>query len=603
MSHISHDLKSVEDLLKGDLQYKVPKYQRKYDWKAQEAQDLLDDLADFNGTEERLYLGTMILARDNSNPKIREIVDGQQRLTTIMLLLLSFRMRLLELKLPDRAENIRTLLHHMQTATGISRGLRLLTSESICDAFEYFQAKDWDGVYPDSITVTEGTKKTKKPIKAQTQRLRPVLDLFRRAVAKMDEKTLTAYLENLLEAQLLILDVEKSIDALSIFERTNARGKDLEVGDLIKNYLYAEDVPSIDDEWTTISRNAGSTMPRMLKYLYVSQLGYISKPKLYKELKKLAKSMGPDQFTNEARLFSEFYALTRDPQRDKTQQVLKSLELTVLYSNPNHYETLCRSLQGLKLFSVTQATPVIYSSLSAMKSTPPDQHDKCAKAIASMVDAIEKFHFTNNAILNLDGNDVERLYAQAAADFAQGGDLAIKIRQFIQELAKKQQQTNLATFVEKFSQLDYEKSERGIIKYVFDRINNKGLSSGERAALYDPNEDDDSNKSTFTIEHFLPQNPSAGTTYDKETDAAKHNIGNLFVIERRFNGKLNNKSPKEKIALMTGELSQHIQVLGHVRSFIAEYGNRSQDWDKTMIRERAKSLASSSYNEVWRIKA
>jgi uncharacterized protein with ParB-like and HNH nuclease domain len=60
------------------------------------------------------------------------------------------------------------------------------------------------------------------------------------------------------------IDIDAKEEAFSIFERTNARGLDLEVADLMKNYLYQTTGPAVGDTWNKIRANSGHAMLRML---------------------------------------------------------------------------------------------------------------------------------------------------------------------------------------------------------------------------------------------------------------------------------------------------------------------------------------------------
>lgn len=83
---------SVENLLNSSFQYVVPKNQRNFAWGRGEALEFWDDLKSYTeSTEGNLFLGTTIFYRDHEDTKKIQIVDGQQRLTTIIILLVACR--------------------------------------------------------------------------------------------------------------------------------------------------------------------------------------------------------------------------------------------------------------------------------------------------------------------------------------------------------------------------------------------------------------------------------------------------------------------------------------------------------------------------------
>ncbi len=74
---------SILQIVGPGKRYGIPRYQRSYKWGVDEAKELVEDLSSQEGAQE-LFLGTMIFEETESNLSL--IVDGQQRLTTIMLL-------------------------------------------------------------------------------------------------------------------------------------------------------------------------------------------------------------------------------------------------------------------------------------------------------------------------------------------------------------------------------------------------------------------------------------------------------------------------------------------------------------------------------------
>lgn len=78
----------LSKIFSSDFDYHIPAYQRPYAWTEEESGALFDDLFDFFKTEEddNYFLGSIVLIKDEGNPK-SEVIDGQQRLTTLTILL------------------------------------------------------------------------------------------------------------------------------------------------------------------------------------------------------------------------------------------------------------------------------------------------------------------------------------------------------------------------------------------------------------------------------------------------------------------------------------------------------------------------------------
>ena len=99
MSKLNVDQKSVKDLFQNNkADFLIPDYQRPYAWEDKECQTLWDDIfafafpeddyEKFDGSKDEYFLGPIVTFR-NSEGKL-EVIDGQQRLTTLMLLLRAF---------------------------------------------------------------------------------------------------------------------------------------------------------------------------------------------------------------------------------------------------------------------------------------------------------------------------------------------------------------------------------------------------------------------------------------------------------------------------------------------------------------------------------
>lgn len=88
--------KSFEELMLGKKKYRVPTFQRNYHWKEQHWNDLWEDILAIENAKDPHYMGSVILKKSNDNEY--EIIDGQQRFTTITLLILAIYDKLFELQ-------------------------------------------------------------------------------------------------------------------------------------------------------------------------------------------------------------------------------------------------------------------------------------------------------------------------------------------------------------------------------------------------------------------------------------------------------------------------------------------------------------------------
>ena len=82
-------------IFSSDFEYVMPHYQRPYAWTEDQASELFDDLFDFYKSEpnEGYFLGSIVLIKQESQ-SLAEVIDGQQRLTTLTILLAALASRL-----------------------------------------------------------------------------------------------------------------------------------------------------------------------------------------------------------------------------------------------------------------------------------------------------------------------------------------------------------------------------------------------------------------------------------------------------------------------------------------------------------------------------
>ena len=75
-------------LFDTDAHYVIPRYQRAYAWEDKEIGQLIDDINDIDiDSAENYYIGSLIVSKVQGKADTYEVVDGQQRLTTLFLLL------------------------------------------------------------------------------------------------------------------------------------------------------------------------------------------------------------------------------------------------------------------------------------------------------------------------------------------------------------------------------------------------------------------------------------------------------------------------------------------------------------------------------------
>jgi len=199
-------------------QYVIPAYQRRYSWKRHQVQDLWDDLQILESADSHLF-GTIVCLAGHHTAGINrlELVDGQQRLTTISILLNCLLDRLRSEKEADEAQELGRFL--VAKALGGEPRPKILLDSLDAKQFTRHAAGD----------LTEPVDNT---------RLLQAFELLRERLTglSLDKVGVLLYrLKN--QAVIIRLDVSDAKDAFKLFETINNRGLRLSATDIIKNFI------------------------------------------------------------------------------------------------------------------------------------------------------------------------------------------------------------------------------------------------------------------------------------------------------------------------------------------------------------------------------
>jgi uncharacterized protein with ParB-like and HNH nuclease domain len=233
---LNHELKNVYDLFDSRVHYVVPRYQRGYAWTTEQVGMLLDDLEEAfsNSRDEEYLLGQIIVCPSEDEDRHLDrryvqwdLIDGQQRCTTLYLLLLAFYKKLKITKSDDGAAPPREVSElHVLTTHNLSSGKEWPKIRPASNGIEYLSALVNDEITPE----VEGP--TAANLMSAWSQITEFLDNF-----PPDE--FEDFLEFFQQQVVLIrLELDESKHALRVFSKVNNRGLTLDDSDLIKNYLF-----------------------------------------------------------------------------------------------------------------------------------------------------------------------------------------------------------------------------------------------------------------------------------------------------------------------------------------------------------------------------
>ena len=548
----------IRKIFSDDFVFIIPLYQRPYAWTKEEAGELLEDLLTFlgdgNETIDELnpyFLGSIVLIK--SEQPAAEIVDGQQRLTTLTILLAALRA-----SLPiEHANDLTTFLYQKGSLiAGTPNRYRLTLREQDADFFKVY------------IQNEGGINKLKELNSAELMESQKLIKenahLFLQRFQAIGEQCCIRLAQFIITQCFLVVVSTPDFDsAYRIFSVLNNRGLDLSLTDILKADIIGK-IPQQQKQkytkkWEDIEEDLG-------RELFKNLFSHI---RMIKDKKKLNKSVlkdfqeninpaaAPQQFIDEilapyANAFSEIVSLRYESvwRAEEINQLFKFLgkidnfdwippAIFYLSRNRNNPDNLARFFTDL-------------DRLAAGLMILPSNVNKRIKRYSRLLNAIEQEEdlFNPNSPLQFTPEESNNILKVLDSDLY---------------LMKK------------------------ILRYVLVRLD-AALSEGE--ASY--------NFSKITVEHVLPQNPGANSEWMKwfpsqqERDQYVHRLGNLVLLSSAKNSQAQNYDfdvKKQKyFTTKTGvsPFALTTQVL------------REQEWTPEVIARRQKELINVLKN-LWRL--
>ncbi|ESU25624.1 hypothetical protein FSS13T_15760 [Flavobacterium saliperosum S13] len=316
---------SIKELFgNADSLYKIPVYQRPYKWESEQVEQLWDDIIEaFDNEEENYFLGSIITAkpRDNERSAYVDVVDGQQRLTTLMIMFCVIRD--LFPKINEEFDDPHLVgideIKASISLHGKSDRLKLYTHAQHNSDFEKYILKG-------------NTLKLNHPYKYQVRiDEEPKYKFINTALIfkeKFEEigndksEKLIDYLFN--QVKIIRIDCKNREFAIKLFQVLNDRGMDLTASDLIKSflleklytkYLHDPDTSKIKEnqfilEWremeNTVSNCDINVNDLFIMYEYFL-LAQNPKKSLYDELQSEFETKDPNQIIHDVMNFAKSY--------------------------------------------------------------------------------------------------------------------------------------------------------------------------------------------------------------------------------------------------------------------------------------------------------
>jgi hypothetical protein len=287
-------------LMGNGLTYKIPPFQRDYSWTETEWENLWIDLLETINPdgEPAHYMGYLVL--QSNDDKVFDVIDGQQRLTTISLIILT-TLKSLQKLIDDQVEperNKKRLDQLRQTYIGYLDPVTLTTRSKLSlnrNNDDYYQTY----LVPLVPTLpTRGFRASEHLLRKAFTWFEKKIDEYIRRNSELDKgKALAQFIDRLSDSLFFtVITVTDELNAYRVFETLNARGVRLSSTDLLKNYLFSvlskaaehdQELRILEDRWEKIVGRLGSeSFPEFLRVHWNSRHSFVRQSELFKRIRK-----------------------------------------------------------------------------------------------------------------------------------------------------------------------------------------------------------------------------------------------------------------------------------------------------------------------------
>jgi uncharacterized protein with ParB-like and HNH nuclease domain len=535
----------LQKIIEGTHQYLVPLFQRPYSWKRNEWQALWDDLIDLCEADNPRphFMGSIVTMPTTAVPhgvSKYVLIDGQQRLTTIFILLAALRdtAKQLEEKLSLEIDD-RFLVNRYEEGadryklqpTQIDRGVfyKIIRSEpqenenSILECYRFFEKR--------------------------IQLRRPLLDLQK--------------IKNIICNNLSLVSVVLSADddPYLVFESLNAKGRPLSQADLIRNYffmkIHVDSQESVHTKyWKPMEELLKDDLTEFIRH-YLTKSGIeVKKSEIYFEIKDRINTNDALAYLEDIHIFSQYYSKLLNP----------SLE---------SQETVRKYLDRLNRLDVSTVYPFLLNCYD-------DWHKDRLKEeeFIAVLQILENF-LIRRFVCNVQTRGLNRIFAVLYSQVSKSTDLASD--SFVERLKLTLQNRDYPKNWEFRSRLLdvklYGQNRSEKCKLILESIE-ESFRHKEQVSF-----------GKLTIEHIMPQTLTEAWKAHLGEDWAIihelfcHTLGNLTLTA--YNSELYNYTFAEKQKYLN---DSHLEL--------NKYFKDKTSWDRTDIEQRAEHLADIAL-QVW----
>ncbi|MBN8881949.1 MAG: DUF262 domain-containing protein [Salana multivorans] len=554
MAYLSATNLPLAKVFSTDFVFTIPRYQRPYAWETEHALQLLEDLTDalVRGDEEPYFLGSIVLVKPDANKPEANVIDGQQRLTTLTILLAVLRDLASD---PDIAKDVRAMISDEKKSfyrSGAVSRPRLTPRPQDAEFFrKHIQEQ---GSTARLSTLTDAV--------ADTDPRRAVRDngkaLFAALAERSDEER--SALLGLLDGhtELVVVTTPNEASAHRIFGVMNARGLELSPTDIFKSTvignLSSAKEDAYADRWDAAEDAVGrENFADLFRDIRFALTGERARVELMKEFPKQVL----DDYVESGRA-AEFV----DDVLDKYATAF-TRTLTPYFGPAQEWHQVNRWLSWLEQVDNKDWRPL---ALWALVERPDDP--------AFLGHFLEKLERLAASLMIRGTNTTDRLQRYT--------DLLKRLKAAEDQLAVPElelsEEEKCATR-ERLSGPVYQTFQSRRLRYVLTRLDAL-LANGPGVAY---------THSIVSVEHVLPQNPEDDSHWREsfDDDAREHwthRLGNLLLLSKRKNSEANRRDFADK------KRTYYSSSSGTVTFALTSQVLTVSDWTISVVQSRQEQL-------------
>ena len=562
--------------------YEIPRFQRDYAWTREQCESLWTDwknLIDTNSTAH--FLGPMVVVRIENQGKKFLVIDGQQRITTLQMIISLIRDRWVELNPGKKQTDMGPKPYEDICKSLIENGAPLYKKVFtpnfyIAETFMNYVQRELDDVERKKFT---DLKKLTEQERDHAEELFSAYRYFRDEIEGLNFDQLLNYEQRLLNDFLVLrIDAVEIDNAFVLFDTLNNRGLDLTQGDLVKNYLFQQmgeviasqvsnEVAKILQDWDSIAEKVSLVkLDNFLRYFLIIKLNSkIQKETIFKKIQSQYQGkQAVKQLIKELSDFSDLFALIEG--NDKFSGIYKD-ELNAMFED---------------LGDLDQSTQAVFL-LAALKRFNNYEKKEHYTQLSIAVRAAEILSF-RFLICGRNAQDIENIWREGAI-------LLLSSSKSDQE-ALDQALEFLKGSLPSNEELKSELSNKVIrsskfARYILRKIEN-ARKAGNVWVL--------AGSSKLDVEHIAPKSPDGEHDWrsvmagDLNYRSIIYLIGNQTLLSRGPNRKAKNAEFEKKKKIYLEEKEDLPKITQDIL--------KNKKWNQAAVVKRSKDLAIESLN-VW----